>query len=149
MQRRWDGVMVCRDTCWETRHPMDFYRTRNDTHKLPWIRPDDAGENTWTPTVNNVTGTYTVATATYLVDANNVVTYRIELVPTTGSVVGASATISLPTGTVSTDRGGQVLTSLGRRIGALTTAATIAIPNFTINASPLESLLISGSYTKA
>jgi hypothetical protein len=127
---------------------MDFYRTRNDTHKLPWLRPDDSGENTWTPTVNNVTGTYTVTRATYLVDANNVVTYRIEITPTTGSVVGASATISLPVGVVSSDGGGQTLTSLGRRIGGVVVALTIAVPNFTINASPLESLLISGSYTK-
>lgn len=40
MRQRWDGLMVCRDTCWESRHPMDFYRTRNDTHKLPWTRPE-------------------------------------------------------------------------------------------------------------
>lgn len=148
MRQRWDGLMVCADTCWEARHPMDFYRTRNDTHKLPWIRRDDNGEATWTPTINNVTGSYTVAVATYIVDANNVVNYRIELKPTTGSVVGALATISLPIGTVSVDKKGTAITSLGRRLGQVTAAATLSIPNFTINASPLESLLISGSYTK-
>jgi hypothetical protein len=38
--KRWDGLEpVCRD-CWEPRHPLDFYRTRNDQHKLPYTSPD-------------------------------------------------------------------------------------------------------------
>jgi hypothetical protein len=41
LAKRWDGAMVCRDTCWEPRNILDFYRTRNDAHKLPWTRPDD------------------------------------------------------------------------------------------------------------
>jgi hypothetical protein len=39
MKRRWDGVMVCVQ-CWEPRHPMDFYRPRNDTHPLPFIQKE-------------------------------------------------------------------------------------------------------------
>ncbi len=41
LRRRWDGFMVCADTCWEPRHILDFYRPRNDAHTLPWTRPDD------------------------------------------------------------------------------------------------------------
>jgi len=39
MKKRWDGPWVCKD-CWEPRHPLDFYRTRNDFHKLPFTYPD-------------------------------------------------------------------------------------------------------------
>ena len=37
--KRWDGYMVC-EKDYELRHPLDFYTTRNDTHLLPWTRPD-------------------------------------------------------------------------------------------------------------
>jgi hypothetical protein len=40
LRKRWDGLMVC-DKDWELRHPLDFYQTRNDTHKLPFIRSDN------------------------------------------------------------------------------------------------------------
>lgn len=39
LRLRWDGLWCCSDD-WEVRHPLDFYRTRNDTHKLPFIRSD-------------------------------------------------------------------------------------------------------------
>lgn len=39
LSKRWDGLMVCRHD-YEMRHPMDFYTTRNDTHLLPWTRPE-------------------------------------------------------------------------------------------------------------
>lgn len=39
LKKRWDGLMVC-EADWETRHSLDFYKTRNDTHKLPFILPD-------------------------------------------------------------------------------------------------------------
>ncbi len=42
LKKRWDGFMVCAAD-WEPRHPLDFYKTRNDTHKLPWTRPDNEG----------------------------------------------------------------------------------------------------------
>lgn len=38
LRKRWDGLMVCKDD-WEVRHPLDFYRTKDDTHKLPFIKP--------------------------------------------------------------------------------------------------------------
>lgn len=40
MRRRWDGAIVCKQD-WEMRHPLDFYKTRDDTHKLPFQRPND------------------------------------------------------------------------------------------------------------
>lgn len=42
--RRWDGFMVCKQD-YETRHPSDFYTARNDTHVLPWTRPDTTDSN--------------------------------------------------------------------------------------------------------
>ncbi len=35
--------MVCKWD-WEQRHPADFYRGRNDAHKLPWTRSDDGAD---------------------------------------------------------------------------------------------------------
>lgn len=77
LKLRWDGLWCCPDD-WEVRHPLDFYRTRNDTHKLPFIRSDTPydPESTWTPTVVNVTytavGNETFAgdtTGTYIVNS--------------------------------------------------------------------------------
>lgn len=39
MRKRWDNLIVC-DKDFEHRHPLDFYRVKNDTHKLPWVRPE-------------------------------------------------------------------------------------------------------------
>lgn len=39
LKKRWDGLIVCGDD-WETRHPSDFLKVRNDTHKLPFIRDE-------------------------------------------------------------------------------------------------------------
>lgn len=39
LRKRWDGLMVC-DADFEVRHPMDFYRVRNDHHKLPFTRSE-------------------------------------------------------------------------------------------------------------
>ncbi len=46
LRLRWDGFMVCKDD-WEPRHPSDFYRARNDVHKLPFTRSDEDSEPTW------------------------------------------------------------------------------------------------------
>ncbi len=57
LRLRWDGLQVCQWD-WEQRHPADFYRGRNDAHKLPWTRPDDGADptqhyvSTWTTIVN-------------------------------------------------------------------------------------------------
>ena len=42
LRKRWDGYMVCSHD-YETRHSLDFYTTRNDTHLLPWTRSDSDG----------------------------------------------------------------------------------------------------------
>lgn len=39
LKHRWDGLFVCPE-CWEPRHPLDFYRPRNDTHILPYRYKD-------------------------------------------------------------------------------------------------------------
>jgi len=40
--------MVCRDTCYETRHPQDFVKTRPDVARPGNARPD--GNQTAVPT---------------------------------------------------------------------------------------------------
>jgi hypothetical protein len=151
LRKRWDGVMVCADTCWEPRNILDFYKTRNDQHVLPFTRSDDTGETDWAPTITGITGTDYTVDGSYIVDSNNVVTYRLTITPSTTSdvVSAAGGTLTLPVGTVSTDRGGMALKSSGSRVGALTASATIAYPAFRLSGSPVEVLTISGSYTKA
>lgn len=40
LRKRWDGLIVCKED-WETRHPQEFVRARNDYHPLPWVRAVD------------------------------------------------------------------------------------------------------------
>jgi hypothetical protein len=57
LRQRWDGLMVCKYD-WEARHPMDFFRARNDVTLLPFIRSDTNDKNlTWTPVFTNLTVT--------------------------------------------------------------------------------------------
>ena len=45
-KRRWDGLEpVCPVTCWEPRHPLDFYKQRSDFHKLPYVSPEPAAND--------------------------------------------------------------------------------------------------------
>ena len=148
LRKRWDGFMVCAAD-WEPRNILDFYKTKSDAHLLPFTRPDDTGDLTWTPVVSGITSSGYSITASYIVDVNNVVSYKLEFTPTTGSITTNNATISLPVGSVSVDKKGVALTSLGRRIGQVTANTTIHIPNGTVTVSPIEVLLISGQYTKA
>lgn len=40
LKDRWDGLKVCNKD-WETRHPMDFLRTKKEESQvLPWTRPE-------------------------------------------------------------------------------------------------------------
>lgn len=55
VRRRWDGAIVCKED-WEQRHPLDFYTTRNDVHKLPFTRPDNDGVDV-SPAINPNTTT--------------------------------------------------------------------------------------------
>lgn len=38
--KEWTGLMVCRDTCYETRHPQDFVKGRPDKQGVPYTRPE-------------------------------------------------------------------------------------------------------------
>lgn len=42
LRREWQGLMVCRDGCWEPRHPMDKMKGRVDRQNPPWVRPEPA-----------------------------------------------------------------------------------------------------------
>jgi hypothetical protein len=46
LRKRWDGLMVCADTCWETDHPQKYLRVREDNITPPWVRPEP--EDTFT-----------------------------------------------------------------------------------------------------
>lgn len=37
LKKRWDGMMVCGD-CFETRHPIDFFKVVPEDLKIPWSR---------------------------------------------------------------------------------------------------------------
>ena len=67
IKKRWDGLLVCpRD--FETRHPLDFYQARNDTHILPFTRPPEARE-----------GTLNISTVTYPLAATPTVTSVVQI----------------------------------------------------------------------
>ena len=38
MKQRWDGFLVC-PSCYETRHPQDFVKPRQDKITVPDVRP--------------------------------------------------------------------------------------------------------------
>ncbi len=50
MQKRWDGLMVCKRD-WEPRQPQDFVRAKVDIQSLPWTRPEST-EYTFIPVSN-------------------------------------------------------------------------------------------------
>ena len=126
VKQRWDGLMVCKWD-WETRHPSDFYRTRNDAHKLPFIRSDTPADprSTYVPTITNITynqldgetGTtisISSPTAYYLANPDTVITtvvvdlrftkpspsdatFTYVVREASSTTSGSSATISMPT----------------------------------------------------
>ncbi len=40
LKKTWNNLMVCADTCWEPKHPSDFYRLPPDRQSIPWARPE-------------------------------------------------------------------------------------------------------------
>lgn len=38
LKKRWDGLMTC-ESDWETRHPQDFIRVREEKIAPDWVRP--------------------------------------------------------------------------------------------------------------
>jgi len=150
LRKRWDGYWVC-DEDWESRHILDFYRTKNDVHNLPFTRPDSNTLLTWTPVftgfVQNVgTGTITI-TGTYSKDTiNTLIKFQVEIQITGNATTTSSpATVSLPipcviAGTVRTmDQ--QAVLFLNTTVpgaGSIALLPTWSLVNRTIN--------ISGSY---
>jgi hypothetical protein len=43
LQKRWDGLMVCKDD-WEVRHPQELLHPIVDQNKLPWTRPESTDQ---------------------------------------------------------------------------------------------------------
>lgn len=46
LRKTWDNLYVC-PSCWESRHPADFFRAKEDNTSVPWTNPDaeiDAGD---------------------------------------------------------------------------------------------------------
>lgn len=38
LQKRWDGLFVCKED-WEQRHPQDLLRVQREQISVPWARP--------------------------------------------------------------------------------------------------------------
>jgi len=75
LQKRWDGKMVCKED-WEPRHPSDFYRTRQDAHRLPFTRPD----------VPSTTTAYDVDVAGFAIDCRGSANATVAS-PSTSNIV--------------------------------------------------------------
>ena len=43
LQKRWDGLMVCKED-YELRHPSDFLRVQRERISVPWTRPYPASD---------------------------------------------------------------------------------------------------------
>lgn len=43
LKDRWDGLKTCRK-CWESRHPIDFFKAPKESQKIPWTRPQHADD---------------------------------------------------------------------------------------------------------
>ena len=41
LKERWDGMRVCKED-YETRHPLDFIRAKEDKPNIIWTRPNDS-----------------------------------------------------------------------------------------------------------
>lgn len=165
LRQRWDGPMVCPKD-WEARHPMDFYRAIDDTHKLPFIRSDQGDTNfTWTPVYSNLT----VVTATHESQSNNDGVYHydtLSVIPTTSGLAtidflvnqiamndansttasnGTTTTMTLPSTTGGTGTC-RVLTREAKFLGSANIAAgatTVTLPAWTAKRG---GLIISFTY---
>lgn len=156
LRQRWDGLWVCKDD-WEARHPSDFYRTRNDVHKLPFTRSDTPADPqlSWTTTsgitINDVSPEVgAVKTGLYFIDTLQVKTRAIVRIEFTkpsvqdasfslvvpeplSSTTSAANTITLPT-TPTLAGTATIITSYGKYLGTATVAAgnaTVTLPSWT------------------
>jgi len=91
LQRRWDGLYVCRQD-FEPRHPSDFFRMKEENTSVPWARPDvsddpndSVGDTDTTLTVDTDTTVQYYSTA---LTANRTIT-----LDTTGAREGSQFTV--------------------------------------------------------
>lgn len=145
LRQRWDGYMVC-DKDWETRNILDFYRPRNDNHKLPWTRSDTT-ELTWTPIFTNLTGSIDTKTGTYKQDTiNNIINFWVQVnVTTSGTTSTSGAEVSIPVQSVAIGTT-RVFDSRGNFLGSAAIGASVltaALPDWPTNTS---NIIISGKY---
>lgn len=145
---RWDGLNVCKWD-WEQRHPLDFYRTRNDTHLLPFTGPDDLGDLTFTPACANLTivGTVTTTSTYSGPDLGNFIEFKILFTVASASSVasGAANTTNLPVASV-TAGSCTVLDATGKVLGTGSIGAgtsTFTMPQFSANTN---NVIVSGKY---
>ena len=52
-RKMWNGLIVCADTCYETRHPQDFLKSKQDVQVVKNARPRQ--ENRFISTASPVT----------------------------------------------------------------------------------------------
>lgn len=144
LMKRWDGFMVCKED-WEPRNVLDFYRTRNDAHLLPFTRPDDTGETSWTPTITGGTSGTATAIGSYITDINGVSTYSIQLTPTSASASWTNLTLTFPVAlTIPTGKKATAITKQGVFLGTFNSTGGGAIT--LIGSTTLtDILLIKGS----
>jgi len=150
LKKRWDGYMVC-DADWETRHIADFYRTKNDTHNLPFTRPDSAAELTWTPVIFNLnevdnSGTIT-KTGSYRYSSDGTrLFFNIQVITTLdATTASSSATAVLPQVCISNGTV-RVITTTGKYLGGLAIAdgaGNATLPSWAVREGSFN---ISGSY---
>jgi hypothetical protein len=41
IRKRWDGLLVCGDTCWEPRHPLDFIKAVPEKSGVPFTSKEE------------------------------------------------------------------------------------------------------------
>lgn len=44
VRKEWTGLIVCKDKCWEARHPQDFVRAVNDDQSVAFVRSEPADQ---------------------------------------------------------------------------------------------------------
>lgn len=148
LQKRWDGLMVCGDTCWEPRNILDFYKPRNDAHKLPWTSPDDTAEFTYTPVTTGITGTVVIVYEySYRVESK-LFSFSIRVTPTTTATFN-NATFTIPPAfTGATNNGGTVIgTVTGKLLDSLRTSGASSIVTNKAVLTFSEAIMLRGSIT--
>jgi len=156
--------MVCKDD-YETRNIADFYQTPDDSHKLPWTRPDAGNiETSWISSNSGFVwaskaggafdpNTFILPAPTwYRVDTvNRIVTYSIQFIfAIPGSIWSLGTTnltvpaAYLPTPTLPAG----LVTSNGKILGKLTGSnmAPASVDCLTILPVTTTNLVFSGQY---